>query len=86
MRTPGFGHRACPGCETRRRRLAPAGPDPSVWFDTLLCDWVVHVPWPDAHSGTLLPLEIRWFDADWADVHRAAADLVYADELLAPLD
>ena len=65
LRRPEFGHHACPGCETRRRRLGPVGPDPTVWFDTLLSDWVVQVPWPDACAGTLLPLEIGWFDADW---------------------
>ena len=86
MRRPDFRYGACPGCETRRRRLEPTRPEPTVWFDTMLCDWVLQVPWPDECSGTVLPLEIRWFDADWADVHRAAADLVYGDEVLAPLD
>jgi hypothetical protein len=78
------GH-ACPGCETRRRRLAPAGSDPVVWFDTLLGDWVVQLPCPDVHDGTVLPLEIHWFDANWADVYRAAADIAYGDGLFAEL-
>ncbi len=69
--------RRCPQCETRRRRLEPAGSDPAVWYDTLLRDWVVRLPCPGLCHGALLPLEIDWFDADWAAVHRAASDLAH---------
>src|SRR5436305_9592521 len=31
----------CPGCETRRRRSQAAGPEPTVWYDTQVRDWVV---------------------------------------------
>jgi hypothetical protein len=75
----------CPGCETRRRRTAPSGAEPAVWYDTLLCDWVVALPSLDGTDGTLLPLEIHWFDADWADVYRAAADIAYCDDALTEL-
>lgn len=62
----------CPGCETRRRRAKVSGPEPAVWYDTLLCDWVVRL------SGTVvLPLELRWFDVSEVAVYRSAGDLAY---------
>lgn|SRR5206468_631232 len=70
----------CPGCETRRRRLEPPRLDPAVWYDTWLGDWVVQLPCHDSPEGVLMPLEIRWYDAGWADVYRTAADVVYAGE------
>jgi hypothetical protein len=76
---PGSADHPCPSCETRRRRLAPAGAEPAVWYDTLLCDWIVQLPCEGLHGGALLPLEISWFDANWADVYRAAADVCYGD-------
>jgi hypothetical protein len=67
----------CPGCETRRRRAKPSGPEPAVWYDTLMCDWVVRL------SGTaILPLELRWFDVPEASVYRAAGDLAYLGDAL----
>ena len=72
----------CPSCGTRRNRLAPAGAEPAVWYDTALYDWVLLLPGRGSHGGVLLPLEIRWFDAPWAEVHRAAADIAYSGDLL----
>lgn len=75
----------CPGCETRRRRLERPGEDPAVWYDTLAGDWVVQVRMPGCPQAVLLPLGVHWFDADWADVYRAASDLAYDDERFAEL-
>ena len=71
----------CPGCETRRNRLAGPRAEPAVWYDTALCDWVLLLPGRGSHGGVLLPLEIRWFDAPWAEVYRAAADIAYAGDV-----
>ena len=76
---PGSADHPCPSCETRRRRHAPAGAEPAVWYDTLLCDWVVQLPLQGLTGGALLPLEISFFDANWADVYRTAADVCYGD-------
>ena len=76
---PGSVDHPCPSCETRRRRHAPAGCDPAVWYDTLLCDWVVQLRCDGLSGGALLPLEIHFFDANWADVYRTAADVCYGD-------
>jgi hypothetical protein len=76
---PGSVDHPCPSCETHRRRHAPAGVEPAVWYDTLLCDWVVQLPCPGLTGGALLPLELNFFDANWADVYRAAADVCYGD-------
>ena len=76
---PGSADHPCPSCETHRRRHAPAGAEPAVWYDTVLCDWVVQLPWPGLTGGALLPLEINFFDASWADVYRTAADVCYGD-------
>lgn len=76
----GSGDRPCPGCETRRRRRECAGVEPAVWYDTLLGGWVVRLPCPGVPHGVLLPLDIRWFDASWAQVYRAASDLVCAGD------
>jgi hypothetical protein len=46
----------------------------------LLGDWVVCVPCGGVRHRALLPLEIRWFDASWAEVYRAASDIVYAHD------
>ena len=65
----------CPGCETsRRRRSARCAGEPSVWYDTVLSDWVVQLPSGPGHA--VLPLEIHWFDASLVHVYRAASDLV----------
>jgi hypothetical protein len=77
----GIVDQRCPGCETRRRRLELAGAEPAVWYDSSLGDWVVRVPCGPESNTALLPLEIRWFDASWAEVYRAASDIVYADDL-----
>jgi hypothetical protein len=76
---PGSADHPCPSCETQRRRHAPAGAEPAVWYDTLLCDWVVQLPLQGLTGGALLPLEINFFDANWADIYRTAADLCYGD-------
>jgi hypothetical protein len=72
----------CPGCETHRKRLEPAPTEPTVWYDTLLGDWVVQLACRGLRGGALLPLEIRWFDAPWADVYRAAGDIAYGSDAL----
>jgi len=51
-----------------------------VWYDASLGDWVVRVPCGALCDSALLPLEIRWFDAAWAEVYRAASDIVYAHD------
>ena len=76
----GSGDQPCPGCETRRRRLELAGGDPAVWYDAWLGDWVVRVPCGALCESALLPLEIRCFDASWAEVYRAASDIVCAHD------
>ena len=76
----GTGDQPCPGCETHRRRLEPAGADPAGWYDAWLGDGVLRVPCRARCDSALLPLEIRWFDASWAEVYRAASDIVYAHD------
>jgi hypothetical protein len=80
--TDGPGKQPCPECATRRRRLEPAGADPTVWYDTWLSDWVVRLPCRGLRDGTLMPLGIRWFNAAWPEVYRAASDLAYAGDML----
>ena len=70
----------CPGCETRRNRSNVSMSRPSVWYDTVLRDWVVQLPWIGPGDGAILPLEIRWFDAPLADVYRAAGDLAFSGD------
>ena len=53
-----------------------------MWYDASLGDWVVRVPCGSLCDGALLPLEIRWFDASWAGVYRAASDIVSAHDAL----
>jgi hypothetical protein len=66
----------CPSCETRRRRVEPTRPEPTVWYDTLLGDWVVRL------NAAILPLELHWFDLPQPLVYRAASDLAcLGDEL-----
>lgn len=74
------GDQPCPGCETRRKRLEPAGPDPAVWYDTFIGDWVVRMPGRGLFDGALVPLDIGWFDPPWAEVYRAAADIAYGGD------
>jgi hypothetical protein len=50
-----------------------------VWYDTLLCDWVVQLPLQGLTGGVLLPLELNFFDANWANIYRTAADICYGD-------
>jgi hypothetical protein len=76
---PGSPDPPCPSCETQRRRHAPAGAEPAVWYDTLLCDWVVQLPLQGLTGGVLLPLELNFFDANWANIYRTAADICYGD-------
>jgi hypothetical protein len=71
---------ACPGCETRRNRSRVSMSRPSVWYDTVLRDWVVQLPWIGPGDGAILPLEIRWFDASLASVYRAAGDLAFSGD------
>jgi hypothetical protein len=80
LRLAALDDQPCPGCETGRRRLELAGAEPGVWYDASLGDWVVRVPCGALGDAALLPLEIRWFDASWAEVYRAASDLVYAHD------
>jgi hypothetical protein len=70
----------CPGCETRRNRSRVSMSRPSVWYDTVLRDWVVQLPWIGPGDGAILPLEIRWFDAPLASVYRAAGDLAFSGD------
>jgi hypothetical protein len=79
---PGSSDLPCPSCETRRRRRTAAGAEPAVWYDTWLEDWVVQLPCDGLVGGALLPLEIHWFDANWADVYRTAADVCYCDDAI----
>jgi hypothetical protein len=72
-----FGDRSCPGCETSRRRACSGPGAPSVWYDTLLSDWVVQLP---HGAGAILPLEISWFDAPEVVVYRAASDLAHCHD------
>jgi hypothetical protein len=46
----------CPHCETRRRRIEPPGGCTSLWYDTLLRDWVVRVPVVRFEMDAILPL------------------------------
>jgi hypothetical protein len=80
LQLAGIDDQPCPGCETARRRLELAGAEPAVWYDVPLGDWVVRVPCGPLRETALLPLEIRWFDASWAEVYRAASDIVYAHD------
>jgi hypothetical protein len=75
------GDRGCPGCETRQLRAATPG-EPAVWYDAILTSWVVRVQSPDGRTSAILPLDIPWFDAPYAVVHQAAADLLFAGEVL----
>ena len=79
---PAIDANTCPGCETRRNRSAVASgrTRPCVWYDTVLRDWVVQLPWTGPGGGAILPLEIRWFDASLAAVYRAAADLAFSGD------
>jgi hypothetical protein len=70
---------ACPACETTSRRRQPARPEPDVWYDTWLEDWVVRLPCGGSGYGALMPMEIRWYDAGWAEVYRTAADIAYGE-------
>ncbi len=72
----------CPACESYRRRREPAGADPAVWYDAALADWVVRLPCGSSPTGVLLPLEIGFFDASWAEVYRAAADIAFSGDAL----
>jgi hypothetical protein len=80
-----LAHCFCPGCESRRRRHEDPGEDPAVWYDALVADWVIQMRMPGCEEGTLLPLGVHWFDADWADVYRAASDIAHGGEQLARL-
>lgn len=74
-----LGERSCPGCETRYHRTRACG-RPTVWYDTVLLDWVVQLPWSGPGAGAILPLEIRWFDAPQATIYRAAGDLAFSGD------
>jgi hypothetical protein len=84
----------CPRCETTRRRVESPRDCPQVWYDTLVCDWVVQLPVdpegaavptePTPSATALLPLGVPFYDAPPATIYRAAADLVYAGEALDP--
>jgi hypothetical protein len=79
----GIVDQPCPGCEARRQRRSSAGEEPAVWYDTSLGDWVLWLPGTGPRDGTLLPLEIPWFDAPWSDVYRAASDLAFGGDAFA---
>ena len=72
-------HRRCPQCETRRRRAASTCHGPTVWYDTLLSDWVVRLP-GEQGCQAILPLEIPWFDASQALVYRKASDIAHSGD------
>lgn len=71
----------CPRCETRRRRIEPPDGSTTVWYDTLLRDWVVRLPVVHHQTDAIFPLGLWWFDVPWVEVYRAAADLAFAEEL-----
>lgn len=75
----GLLHQRCPECETRRQRAAAAGHGPTVWYDTLLSDWVVRLT-AEHDCEAILPLEIGWFDASEALVYRRASDIAYSGD------
>jgi hypothetical protein len=77
---PCVGAGGCPGCETHRNRRHMNMSRPRVWYDTVLRDWVVQLPWTGPGDGAILPLEIRWFDAPLAAVYRAAGDLAFSGD------
>lgn len=76
----------CPQCETRRRRLESPNGGPTVWYDTLLRDWVLRLPVICGQIDAMLPLELRFFDVPWVEVYRAAADLAFAEEMFVRRD
>jgi hypothetical protein len=51
-----------------------------VWYDTWLEDWVVRVPCGGGREAALMPMEIRWFNAEWSDVILRAADIAFGSE------
>jgi hypothetical protein len=69
----------CPHCRTRRERSVHGSHDqePRIWFDTLMCDWLVWQPLEDCDGGVTLPLGIGRYDARRAVVYRAAAALLF---------
>jgi hypothetical protein len=75
----------CPNCEAHRRRRQDPGKDPAIWYDPPVTDWVVQMGVPGCREAVLLPLEVHWFDADWAEVYRAASDLAHSGERFAEL-
>jgi hypothetical protein len=77
---PALDVHRCPACDTRRNRSGDASRRPNVWYDTVLQDWVVQVPWIGPGEGAILPLEIRWFDAPQATVYRAAGDVIFSGD------
>ena len=84
-----FGCRSRAGSSISRARAArrvangSRPPEPNLpWYDTWLSDWALRLPCRGFRDGVLLPLEIRWFDAPWADVYRAAADIAYGGDQL----
>jgi hypothetical protein len=79
---PGSAHAwnglPCPSCVSRRHRAQIAGGDAMVWYDPVVPGWVLRVPRGEG-AGTVLPLEIRWYDAPQALVRIAAAQVLDAD-------
>ena len=71
----------CPRCETRRRRLEPPSGCTTVWYDTVLRDWVVRLPVVRLQMDAILPLGLWWYDVPSVDVYRAAADVAFAEEV-----
>ena len=73
----------CPCCRTRQERSAPRGEDdePRIWFDTISRDWLVWQPLEGADGGVTLPLGIGRFDARRPLVYRAAAALLFDQQL-----
>ncbi len=71
----------CPRCQTRHRRIEPPNGRTTVWYDTLLRDWVVRLPVVRFEMDAILPLGLWWYDVPWVDVYRAAADLAFAEEV-----
>jgi len=74
------GAAPCPRCQSAAKGREGAGTDPAVWYDTARNDWVVRLPRDGRRAGTVLPLHIGWFDAPWAEVYRAASDVVHGAE------
>jgi hypothetical protein len=74
---------ACPRCvaDRHRHRRPPAG-QVALWFDPEAGVWLLWQRLPGTTEGVVLPLEISDYGVSEGDLHRAAADLVFAADRL----